>query len=155
MYENQYYGNPFLQQNQQRYAGNQFQMPVQQPVYQPPIQPQPSQIVGRMVDSADAIQANDVPMNMPYALFPKRDLTEIYLKSWNPNGTIQTVIFKPEVSNEENSVLNDGNGTKCIDSAISEQIMRRLDELSDQIQEIGNSVGKPATTSRRKEGDPK
>lgn len=100
MYENPYFGNPYLQQNQQRY-GTQYQQPVQQmqaqqPAYnqmqQVPQQIQQPQLIGHIVDSQETIQASDVPMNAPYALFPKNDLSEIYLKSWTANGTIQTML---------------------------------------------------------------
>lgn len=39
-----------------------------------------------------------------YALFPKNDLSEIYLKSWTANGTIQTIVFKP-VQNQQTENL--------------------------------------------------
>lgn len=68
MYENPYFGNPYLQQNQQRY-GNPYQQPVQQmqaqqPAYnqmqQVPQQIQQPQLIGHIVDSQETIQASDV-----------------------------------------------------------------------------------------------
>lgn len=103
MYENPYMGNQYMQQIP-RYNGMQYQQ-MQQPVYQNPVQQAPTQqqaavpqLIGRTVNSVDEITANDVPMNYPYAIFPKNDLSEVYLKSWTPNGTIQTIIFKPEIN---------------------------------------------------------
>lgn len=103
MYENPYMGNQYMQQIP-RYNGMQYQQ-MQQPVYQNPVQQSPTQqqaavpqLIGRTVNSVDEITANDVPMNYPYAIFPKNDPSEVYLKSWTPNGTIQTIIFKPEIN---------------------------------------------------------
>lgn len=154
MYENQYFGNPYFQSNAQRFPAGQYQAPVQQPIYQPQFQQNQtaSQIVGRPVDSVEMIQANDVPMNAPYALFPKSDLSEIYLKSWNQNGTIQTIVFKPEMPKTD-SIPNSENGVKSGNSELTEQIMRRLDELSAQIDEIGNSIPKTRTSKAKKDGD--
>ena len=117
MYENPYMGNQYMQQIP-RYNGMQYQQ-MQQPVYQNPVQQAPTQqqaaapqLIGRTVNSVDEITANDVPMNYPYAIFPKNDLSEVYLKSWTPNGTIQTITFKPEINttpsntNRQESVIN-------------------------------------------------
>lgn len=137
-------GNPYMQN---RCYGQQYQ-PVQQPVQQPV-----AQLVGKPVDKQESIQASDVPMNMPYALFPKNDLSEIYLKSWNANGTIQTVVFKPINNSMVNPIPNVENGKIEANTDATEEIMRRLDELSNQIQEIGNSIPKPRTAKAKKEGD--
>lgn len=108
MYENPYMGNQYMQQIP-RYNGMQYQQ-MQQPVYQNPVQQAPTQqqaavpqLIGRTVNSVDEITANDVPMNYPYAIFPKNDLSEVYLKSWTPNGTIQTITFKPEINTTPNN----------------------------------------------------
>ena len=49
---------------------------------------------GKVVDSIDAAKVSDVPFG-GYALFPKADLSEIYIKSWNNNGTTQISVYKP------------------------------------------------------------
>ena len=41
------------------------------------IQPEP-QIMGKIVQNAEMITANDVPLNGSVAFFPKQDLSEIY-----------------------------------------------------------------------------
>lgn len=45
------------------------------------IQQEP-QIMGKIVQNAEMITANDVPLNGSVAFFPKQDLSEIYAKSW-------------------------------------------------------------------------
>lgn len=112
MYENPYLQNPYLQQRfyqqpQQYQQMQQLQQPTQQ-IQQPQFQSQQlPQLIGRPVNQVEEITANDVPMNAPYALFPKSDLSEIYLKSWTANGTIQTIAFKPVQMNQaDNSLRN-------------------------------------------------
>lgn len=79
-----------------RLAGlQQYQQTLRQPQMQMQTQQMPLGLNGKMVDVVDQITANDVPMDGSVAIFPKKDMSEIYLKSWTPNGTIATVVFKP------------------------------------------------------------
>lgn len=79
-----------------RLAGlQQYQQALQQSQMQRQTQQMPLGLNGKMVDVVDQITANDVPMDGSVAIFPKKDMSEIYLKSWTPNGTIATVVFKP------------------------------------------------------------
>lgn len=166
MYENPYFGNPYLQQNQQRY-GNPYQQPVQQmqsqqqPVYnqmqQVPQQIQQPQLIGHIVDSQETIQASDVPMNAPYALFPKNDLSEIYLKSWTANGTIQTIVFKPVQNQQTENLPSTQSEMKIgLSDDATEAFMKRFDELGRKLDELENSMSnaKPKTRSTvKKDGD--
>lgn len=159
MYENPYFGNPYLQQNQQRY-GNPYQQPVQQmqaqqPAYnqmqQVPQQIQQPQLIGHIVDSQETIQASDVPMNAPYALFPKNDLSEIYLKSWTANGTIQTIVFKPVQNQQTDNLPSTQSEMKIgLSDDATEAFMKRFDELGRKLDELENSMSnsKPKTRSR-------
>ena len=56
-----------------------------------PTQPQ---LQGKVVDSIDMVRANEVPFG-GFGIFPKGDLSEIYVKSWNNNGTTQINTYKP------------------------------------------------------------
>jgi hypothetical protein len=84
-YPNNYYLNyPY---------GNQYQ---QQMPYQAQSQaPQPQGLNGKIVDSQDVVKATEVPIG-GYGIFPKADLSEIYIKSWNNNGTTSVITYKPE-----------------------------------------------------------
>ena len=66
---------------------------------------QPQQMVeslnGKMVDSIDQITPNDVPMNGSVAIFPKRDMSEMYVRRWNTNGTISTTLYVPKLDEIE------------------------------------------------------
>ena len=48
---------------------------------------------GKIVPAMENINPNDVPMDGSVAFFPKQDLSEIYVKSWNADGTIRTITF--------------------------------------------------------------
>lgn len=99
-YYNQQYGQPNMQMQNQRMqygqAPNAFQNQIPQnqqfPMNQQMVQ---NLLNGRTVNSIEEITANDVPMNVPYSIFPKNDLSQIYIKSWNANGTIQTIAYAP------------------------------------------------------------
>lgn len=99
---NYYPNNPYTN-------GNVQYMPQQQPpqqIYTQPIQPiaAPTPMTaqglnGKIVDSADMVKATEVPIG-GYGIFPKADLSEIYVKSWNNNGTTNLITFKPIVPPE-------------------------------------------------------
>lgn len=57
---------------------------------------QPQSLNGKIVDSADVVKATEVPIG-GYGVFPKADLSEIYIKSWNNNGTTSVITFKPTI----------------------------------------------------------
>ena len=84
-----------------RLAGlQQYQQTLQQPQMagiQMSLPNQPIGLNGKVVDTIEQITANDVPMDGSVAIFPKKDMSEIYLKSWTPNGTIATVVYHPVI----------------------------------------------------------
>ena len=101
-YPNNYYLNyPY---------GNQYQ---QQMPYQAQSQPPQSQgLNGKIVDSQDVVRATEVPIG-GYGIFPKADLSEIYIKSWNNNGTTSVITYKPESPQVEPvSTINPIDGLK-------------------------------------------
>ena len=104
-------------------------------------------INGRIVQAVENINANEVPMDGSVAFFPKQDLTEIYAKSWNADGTIRTLTFKP-VLNDKTDVLS--GDTEKLEFDLSEKategIMAKLNELSEKIEQL--SLGTQRKTSR-------
>lgn len=128
------YQSPYSQFNQ---PFGQFQQPTL-PVLQQPVQNTPNipqGIMGRTVMSDADIAANDVPMNGSPAYFPRQDGTVIYARQWNPDGSITTVRYIPDVPQQEET----------------EQTPTLLDIANqlDDIQSILKAERKPATTSRR------
>lgn len=61
-----------------------------------PQQQLPQLLNGKIVDSEDVVKATEVPIG-GYGVFPKADLSEIYIKSWNNNGTTSVITFKPTI----------------------------------------------------------
>ena len=55
---------------------------------------------GKIVDGEDIVRVTDVPMG-GYGIFPKADFSEVYIKSWNSNGTTNIVTYKPVVTTPE------------------------------------------------------
>lgn len=76
---------------------------------------------GKMVDGIDVVKATDIPFG-GYSIFPKGDLTEIYIKSWNDNGTTKIITYKPFTENEEKHTLE-----ILIDKM--EKMEKKLDDL--------------------------
>lgn len=104
-YQNNYmpyspYGNygGYYPYQQQRYE------PQQQV---PQMQNQFSGISGKFVPAVESITANDVPMDGSVALFPKQDMTEIYAKQWNADGTIRTMVYKPVLDGQPSNLSSE------------------------------------------------
>ena len=76
-------------------------------------------IPGKSVDSAEVAKVADIPFG-GYGIFPRADLSEIYVKMWNANGTTSTLVFQPIVEGaivKEESVVSPER-----DNAILEKI---------------------------------
>ena len=156
MYENPYLQNPYLQQRfyqqpQQYQQMQQLQQPTQQ-IQQPQFQSQQlPQLIGRPVNQVEEITANDVPMNAPYALFPKSDLSEIYLKSWTANGTIQTIAFKPVQMNQAGNSLRNQSELKIgLTEDVTQALMSQFEELKNKIDRLEQSMSGNSGTVRAK-----
>lgn len=123
-YQASYGYNPYGNQQRIEQPQNYFQPAQTQQIQQP--QMTPIGINGKIVPSVENITANDVPMDGSVAFFPKQDMSEIYAKSWNSDGTIRTIVFKPVLNDIANG-LCDGfyaqntavmNGFHGVDNAI-------------------------------------
>lgn len=87
---NFYSSYPYMQQPvpAQYQPSQQAAMPSQQA--------QPMVLQGKMVDGEDIVKVTDVPMG-GYGVFPKADFSEVYIKSWNNNGTTSILTYKPVI----------------------------------------------------------
>lgn len=140
----QYGYNPYFQQQRmqqpqvdQMQTVNQFQ------------QQMPRGINGRVVQSVEMITANDVPMDGSAAFFPMQDMSAILAKSWNADGTIKTVIFKPvNETVPQNSAQNQENLKFDLSDGTVAAFMDRFDELSSKIEQLEQSMSKPISKSR-------
>ena len=151
--------NPYIQSQNPYMDRMNFLQNYQQNLQQPLVptsmsganqQAMPQQIVGingRIVQAVETINPNEVPMDGSVAFFPKQDLTEIYAKSWNTDGTIRTLTFKP-ILNDKTDILS--GDTEKLEFDLSEKategIMAKLNELSEKIEQL--SLGTQRKTLR-------
>ena len=159
--------NPYMQPQNPYMDRMNFLQNYQQNLQQPLVptsmsganqQAMPQQIVGingRIVQAVENINANEVPMDGSMAFFPKQDLTEIYAKSWNADGTIRTLTFKP-VLNDKTDILS--GDTEKLEFDLSEKategIMAKLNELSEKIEQFSLvAQRKTSRTQRSKESE--
>lgn len=141
---------------------------IQQQRFQPQEQYQAMQnqqaigLNGRIVQVVDNINANEVPMDGSMAFFPKQDLSEIYVKGWNADGTIKTIVYKPQIDNKSVQAVNTSLDTEKLKFDLSEQatagIMQRFDDLSEKIEQLENKVAlgtqrKTSQSQSKKESD--
>lgn len=108
------YYNPNFYQN---YPYGNLQQ-TQQPVYQ-----QAPILNGKPVDGAEMVKAAEVPIG-GYGVFPKADLSEVYVKTWNNNGTTSILTYQPTAPIEEKP-LDIQALTERIDA-----LEKKLEELS-------------------------
>lgn len=132
------------------------QMPAYNPgMYQSPYQPgyqmqQPAQtangtnsvgITGRVIQNVGDVQVQEVPTDGTMAWFPAADGSCVYGKRWTPDGSIATVRFVPDQTEEK----HDGR------SSVEEQIgviNDRISELFDVVEDMSDRLQRKTETRR-------
>lgn len=117
---NQYQQSSMMQQQQQQFAP-QVQMGLQ----------------GKIVDGEDVVKATDVPVG-GYGVFPKADLSEVYIKTWNPNGTTSVTTFKPVIPQE-----------KVKQEDINNLLLNKMQQLEDKLDAILKPVQAAVTEQQQ------
>lgn len=148
---NPYQGGYQPMQNPYMAQMGQYQQNFQPQVQQVTQQQQTQGLICKPVVDASNVSPNDVPMDGNAAVFPKNDFSEIYVKSWTPNGTIQTIVYKP-VQPENQS--EDTNIPQMDFNALNEDVRALREDIKgvrDMI-EKSMSATTPKTTSRTKKG---
>lgn len=147
--QQQYYDRfqnfPQYQQNLQT-ANQQFQ---QQQI--PPVG-----ISGKIVNNIEMITANDVPMDGSVAFFPMQDMSQILAKSWNSDGTIKTVVYRPYFDSQGNENKPNENIKVGFSEEVANAFMAKFNELSEKIDKLEQSIAKPvarSTSRTKKEAD--
>lgn len=131
-----------------------FQQPdqIQQPQIQQPMA-QPIGINGRMVQGVENINANEVPMDGSMAFFPKQDLSEIYVKGWNADGTIKTIVYKPYTAPKDNQAVNSMSNTENAKFTLSDEstqlFLNKFEEISEKIGQLEDRFDKSLGTQRK------
>ena len=123
------------------YNFNNYQLPNYQYGQLNQMQPQSlmpaSYLNGKMVDSVDVVKAMDVPIG-GYGIYPKADLSEIYIKSWNTNGTTSIMTYQIK---EECAV--------AAKDSLEEKILARLDALESKISNL--VIPQPISAHKKEE----
>ena len=138
----------YQQSLQQPVAGTQMSLANQQPMPQ-----QIAGINGRIVQAVENINANEVPMDGSMAFFPKQDMSEIYVKGWNADGTIKTIVYKPYTAPKDNQTVNPMANTENAKFTLSDEstelFMSKFDELSEKIGQLENRFDKSLEVQRK------
>ena len=137
-YPTNFYSN-YPQTQQSLYGYNQAQIPNYQ-TNQTQMSVQNNQIPGKIVDSQEVARVSDIPFG-GYGVFPKADLSEVFVKVWNNNGTTSLLCFKPIVEGsitqgqnnkeEEERRYHEGSSQNNYDKMQEkiEMLERKIDEL--------------------------
>lgn len=134
-YPTNFYSN-YPQTQQSLYGYNQAQMPNYQ-TNQTQMSIQNNQIPGKIVDSQEVARVSDIPFG-GYGVFPKADLSEVFVKVWNNNGTTSLLCFKPIVEgnvvqeqDKEERRYHEGSSQNNYDKMQEkiEMLERKIDEL--------------------------
>lgn len=136
--------------NMQRF---QPQEQIQQSQIQQVMPQQITGINGRIVQALENINANEVPMDGSMAFFPKQDLSEIYVKSWNANGRIKTTVYKPYTESDGNNVNNPTTDIENAKFTLSDEstqlFLNKFEELSEKIGQLEDRFDKTLGTQRK------
>lgn len=134
-YPTNFYSN-YPQTQQSLYGYNQAQIPNYQ-TNQTQMSVQNNQIPGKIVDSQEVARVSDIPFG-GYGVFPKADLSEVFVKVWNNNGTTSLLCFKPMVEgnivqeqDKEERRYHEGSSQDNYDKMQEkiEMLERKIDEL--------------------------
>lgn len=122
-YQPNLYGNyPYNQYGQ----GQSAMMP------QPPQQIY-STLQGKIVDNLETARVTDIPFG-GYGVFPKADMSEVYIKTWTNNGTTNTITYKPTATEEQ--MEEEKNNLNVI--------LNKIVEIENKIDSILSTNMKPA-----------
>ena len=139
--------NPYMDRMNflQNYQQSSQQQPMQ--MNQQPIPQQVSGINGRIVQAVENINANEVPC------FPKQDMSEIYVKGWNADGTIRTIVYKPYTDPKDNQTVNSMSNAENAKFTLSNEstqlFLNKFEELSEKIGQLEDRFDKSLGTQRK------
>lgn len=116
------------------YQGYSYPQYQQNPMNMAP--PTMPSLQGKVVDSEDMVRASEVTFG-GYGVFPKADLSAVYVKTWNNNGSTSIITYKPEIKEKE------------IDS--NQILLDKIQAIEDKIDAIVNSNMKKENKPNGKE----
>lgn len=133
-FSNMQYNQPYQQPMQGMYMDRLTQLQSQQGMQMQNVQ-QPFMPLGKIVESIDIVKATDIPMDGNMYYFPKADGTEVYMKRWLPNGTTETVAYRPLLQ-EQVEQRNEG---ATIDIT---NLIQYLNDIQNEIKMLNDKVDK-------------
>ena len=137
-----YQYNPMA--NIQRYQQQEQMLPTQMPGTSQ------QNVMGKIVDSIEAVKAVDIPMDGNIYYFPKADGTEIYGKQWQPNCTTRILTYKPCLDSSSNNLSSNDKKSKFdLSDESTELFMNKFDELSEKIGQLEDRFDKSLGVQRR------
>ena len=163
------YMNPYYFQNNQAFQQQQMYNPMapyqdrlaqlqsqynQQPPYnQMAQQAQPIGLNGEVVDSIDVVKAKNVDMSGNVTFYPKSDMTDIYTKQLQEDGTSRIVTYRAiqpesESQKEQKQASVDMN---TINGMFGQLRMDLLNEISD-LKDLVNSMSHTQATKNVRGG---
>lgn len=158
-YQTPIMNNSYIQSQNPYMDRMNFLQNYQQSLQQQPMQinqPMPQQIAGingRIVQAVENINANEVPMDGSMAFFPKQDMSEIYVKGWNADGTIRTIVYKPYTAPKDNQTVNSMTNTENAKFTLSDEstqlFLNKFEELSEKIGQLEDRFDKSLGTQRK------
>lgn len=117
------------------YPYNQYGQGQSAMIPQPPQQIY-STLQGKIVDNLETARVTDIPFG-GYGVFPKADMSEVYIKTWTNNGTTNTITYKPIATEEQ--VEEEKNNLSVI--------LNKIVEIENKIDSILSTSIKPTTAS--------
>lgn len=115
-----------------------YSVPQYQTIQQPQINTQPVGLNGKVVDSLEVCKVQEIPFGS-FGVYPKGDLSEIYIKSWNGDGTTRITVYKPEIIQETSQ---------------PDIYMIALEEIKQSIENLEFKIKTPTSSpTRRKKED--
>lgn len=152
-YQTPMMNNPYMQSQNPYMDRMNFLQNYQQSLQQQPIPQQITGINGRIVQAVENINANEVPMDGNVAFFPKQDLSEIYVKGWNANGAIDTIVYKPYTASKDNQTVNSMANVENAKFTLSDEstqlFLNKFEELSEKIGQLEDRFDKSLGTQRK------
>lgn len=137
-----------LNQMQQQY--NQQQMYTQQNQAMPTLQ-------GKVVDSIDVVKATDVDMSGNVTFYPKADLTEIYTKQLQMDGTSRILTYKisqPEAEKTESTQVVTLEMLDGLIDNLKQDLLNEISGIKQMIPQI-QVAEKPQSSFNQKGGNQK
>lgn len=119
---------PNYNYNNQPYSNASAQIPM-------PI----STLQGKIVDGEDMVKGTDVPIG-GYGIFPRADLGEVYIKTWNNNGTTSIITYQPIEKKEKEDGPNK-------EDELKEALLEKINSLETKIDSFISAKTKETSAS--------